>query len=373
MKNLEGLPAALCRTLALPAAFLLLATPTVRAQVAPGATVDAVTLAKYDTNKNGRLDPAEQAALDADLKKSADAAAPAAGTAPDEIVALSPFEVVSDTKGYFASNSMSGTRFNSKLEDIPASLSVVTKEQMQDFAMLDINDVFLYTASTEGSGTFTDYVMDRNGQLTDNVQMNPTQANRVRGIASANISFGNFETMGRNPLDPLLMEGVEVSRGPNANVFGLGNPSGTVNQVPVSANLTRDRSRAEARVDSYEGYRTSLDMNRVLKKGVLAIRGSAAFQHDGFVRKTSGVNNQRYNGMIKYQPFRSTTISASYLYYKMNGNRPNYTPPRDYISDWVAAGRPGWDPINQVVHLNGQTIGNWHELIQECARFEEVT
>jgi hypothetical protein len=162
--------------------------------------------------------------------------------------------------------------------------------------------------------------------------------------------------MSRMPIDPLIVDGLEVSRGPNANVFGLGNASGTVNSVPVSANLSRDRTRVETRVDSYEGYRGSLDFNRVLVKNKLAIRASGLFQHEGFVRKPSGVNTVRYNGMIKFQPFRSTTISAAYLHYKMNGNRPNFTPPRDYITDWVNAGKPTWDPVAQVVHLNGQTI-----------------
>ena len=279
--------------------------------------------------------------------------------ASGDAIQLSPFEVTTaNNKGYFAANSMSGTRFNTKVEDLASSLSVVTKEQMQDFAMLDINDVFLYTASTEGTGTYTDLVVDRNGQVTDNVQMNPTGANRVRGIASANSSYGNYETMNRVPVDPLAMDGIELSRGPNANVFGLGNPSGTVNQVPVTANVLRDRSRVEFRADSYDGYRTSLDVNRVLKSGVLAVRASGAFQHDGFIRKPSGVNSVRYNAMIKYQPFKNTTITAAFLHYKMNGNRPNYTPPRDYVSDWLAAGKPGWDPILQVIHINGQTYGN---------------
>ena len=344
-----------------PSVVVFLAITSAAAQVAPAPTPDTVILAKYDHNKNARLDVDEQAELAADLKKSASTVAkmPAATTpSTEEIVFLSPFEVVSNSIGYYGANTMSGARFNTKLEDLPASLTVVTKEQMQDFAMLDLNDVFLYTANTEGAGTFTDYVIDRNGQLTDNVQLNPTQANRVRGITPANISYGNVETQGRNPLDPLLFDGLEVSRGPNANIFGLGNPSGTVNQVPVSANLGRDKSRAEFRVDRYDGYRSSLDLNRVLRRGVLAIRASGAFQHDGFVRRPSGVNHTRYNGLIKYQPFRSTTLSAAFLSYRMNGNRPNYTPPRDYVSDWVAAGRPGWDPLAQVVHLNGQTIGN---------------
>jgi hypothetical protein len=275
----------------------------------------------------------------------------------DEIIALSPFEVVSDAKGYFASSTMSGTRFNTKVEDLASSLTIVTKEQMQDFAMLDINDVFLYTANTEGTGTYSDFVMNRNGELTDNVSLNPTQANRVRGVASANVSYGNFETMGRLPLDPLILDGVEVSRGPNANVFGLGNPSGTVNQVPSSANTTRDRTRAEFRADSYEGYRGSLDLNRVLIKNKLAVRVSGLQAHEGFVRKPSGTNTTRYNGMVKFQPFPNTTINASYLYYKSYGSRPNFTPPRDFASYWVKRGKAGWDPVTQTVRVNGQTFG----------------
>ena len=34
---------------------------------------------------------------------------------------------------------------------------------MSDFAMLDINDVFLYEASTEGTGNYTDFDVDHNG------------------------------------------------------------------------------------------------------------------------------------------------------------------------------------------------------------------
>ncbi|MBI5692065.1 MAG: TonB-dependent receptor [Verrucomicrobia bacterium] len=285
----------------------------------------------------------------------------ATSTAPvrasDEIVTLSPFEVVSDAKGYFASNTMSGTRFNTKLEDLATPLTIVTKEQMLDFAMLDLNDVFLYTANTEGTGTYSDFVMNRNGELTDNVSLNPTQANRVRGIASANISFGNFETMGRTPLDPISLDAVEVSRGPNANVFGLGNPSGTVNQVPASANTSRHRTRSEFRVDSYEGYRAALDVNRVLLKDKLAVRVSGVQAREGFERKPSGIYSQRYNGMVKFQPFRNTTISGALFYYNSHGNRPNFTPPRDFASYWVRRGKAGWDPITQLVHVNGQTFG----------------
>ena len=353
---------ALRRLTAARASLVLLFLPVSfsLAQLAPGSAATAADLAKYDRNKNGVLDPAELAAKQADearARAAVAAASPGDAKPTEEVVSLSPFEVVSDTKGYYGANTMSGTRFNSKLEDLASSVTVMTKEQMQDFGMLDINDIFLYTASTEGTGTFTDLTVDRNGSVSDNVQLDPANANRVRGIAAANISLGNIETMGRVPIDPIAVDAIELSRGPNANVFGLGNPSGTVNQVAAAANLTRDRTSAQFRADSYDGYRTSLDLNRVVKKGVLAVRASAVYQHDGFVRKPSGVDTERYNGMVKYQPFKNTTISGSYSYFHQYGTRPNFSNPRDSLSYWVQSGKPTWDPIAQVVHVNGTTIG----------------
>ncbi len=282
----------------------------------------------------------------------------AAAAAREEVVRMSPFEVTGDTqKGYYGANTLSGTRFNTRLADLASSVTVLTKQQMTDFAMLDINDMFLYVAGAEGTGTFTDYAIDRNGSVSDNVQANPTQANRVRGIGSANVSFDNIETMNRVPIDSLEVEAVEVSRGPNANVFGLGNPSGTVNIVPIAANVTRNRAATEFRGDSFGGYRASLDVNEVLLKDKLAVRVTGIFQHDGFERKPSGVDTERYKAMVRYRPWKNTTITASVSGYHAYGNRPNTIPPRDNLSYWIASGRPTWDPVTMTVHVNGTTLG----------------
>src|SRR5688500_14908914 len=54
---------------------------------------------------------------------AADSTASTAGKSDEEkIIALSPFEVVSDNNGYYASNTMSGKRLNSKIEDPGASI-----------------------------------------------------------------------------------------------------------------------------------------------------------------------------------------------------------------------------------------------------------
>jgi outer membrane receptor protein involved in Fe transport len=312
-------------------------------------------LAKYDVNKNGRLDPDEVETMEAAQRAAAGLNPTAAKNNSSETVVLSPFEVVAQDRGYYASNTMSGTRLNSKVEDLASSITVITKEQMTDFALLDINDVFLYEASTEGTGTYTEFSVDRNGSPVDN-SLNPNSANRVRGVGPANISFGNFETSGRVPIDPINIDAVEISRGPNSTVFGLGNAAGTVNMQPASANVSRDRSQLGLRVDNWDGYRTSIDLNRVLKKGVLAARGSAVYQHDGFVRKPSGTDTTRLNGMIRYQPFKYTSITASHSYYHIQGNRPNTTTPRDAVTGWKNAGSPTWDPVTTSAKINGVRV-----------------
>jgi hypothetical protein len=285
--------------------------------------------------------------------------APKKGT--EEVVQLSPFEVKAESNGYYSPNTMSGTRINSSIQDLASSITVITKTQMQDLAMLDMNDVFLYAGNTEGIGTYTAGtgvgVADRNGSVADNVQLDPINSNRIRGIGPANITLGNIQTMGRVPMDPIDIDSVEISRGPNANVFGLGNPSGTVNMVPTSANLTRDFTQATERTDSYGGYRSTIDINRALLSNKLAIRASGVFEHDGYIRKPSGTNIVKYNGMIKFRPFKGTTISGSVNYYRMNGNRPNAIPARDNVSYWISSGKPTWDPTTQLIHVNGTTIG----------------
>ena len=247
-----------------PALCILMAalTPVDAFGQAKVATVDAETLARFDMNKNGRLDPDEDAARLAAESRAARVPTASATSATGETLQLSPFEVKESTTGYLATNTMSGTRLNSNLEDLASSISVVTKQQMADFAMLDINDIFAYEAGTEGVGTYTPFEIDRNGRVADSVMSDRESANRVRGIGAANISRSGFATSGRVPVDPIDIDAVEISRGPNSSIFGLGEGSGTVNMVGASANLNRASTTTQLRFDSTGGWRTSFDRMR---------------------------------------------------------------------------------------------------------------
>jgi hypothetical protein len=60
--------------------------------------------------------------------------------------------------------------------------------------------------------------------------------------------------------------------------------------------------------------------------------------------------------MLKYQPFKATSLTASYSTYRLHGNRPNATMPRDGVSFWKNSGSPTWDPMTQTTYINGQVF-----------------
>jgi outer membrane receptor protein involved in Fe transport len=276
------------------------------------------------------------------------------GTAEEEPVILSPFEVVSGRQfGYFASNSGAGTRLNSKLEDLGSSISVVTIDQILDTASVDINDIFRYEANTEGTSQYTEFGVDRNGNVDDTVQRNPETSNRVRGISSANVSLNNFATSRRVPVDSYNLDSVEITRGPNSSLFGLGNPSGTVNLNVGRAMTTREKTQVTFRVDDLGGYRGSFDVNRPLITNKLGVRFSGLYDLKEYNQKPSQDETKRIFGALTYTPFRSTTIRGSYEHYSNFAQRPNSITPRDGVSDWIAAGMPTWDPVTFRANVNG--------------------
>ena len=125
-----------------------------------------------------------------------------------------------------------------------------------------------------------------------------------------------------------------------------------MNQVPATANLSRNFTKVELRADSYEGWRVSLDVNRKLTDK-LAFRASYSNQHTGFVREPSGEDARRLSAQLKARPFKSTTIALSWFNYKNASVRPNFTTPRDYYTDWIRAGRPGWNAVTGLITLAG--------------------
>ena len=287
-------------------------------------------------------------------------AAPARTGASDEVVQMSPFQVQTTTQGYYAENTLAGSRLNTNLGDLAASITVVTKQQMVNTASLNINDVFRYEAGTEGSSTYAPFINDGRGVakdtlagLTDSGGNTTTnaQSNRVRGLTTPDAAINNFPTNSRIPFDAYNTQSVEITRGPNSLLFGLGTPAGIVNQTASQAVIDHDTGEVQVRTDQNGTFRSSFSLNRTLVEGKLAFFGAFLYDNEQFERKPSRDLTRRQYGAVTYKPFKKTTIRAFAENFQNDGNRPNFFTPRDWVTPWLQAGRPAYDPITRTVTI----------------------
>lgn len=290
----------------------------------------------------------------------------AAAPATNDAIMLTPFQVdTTADKGYFAQNTLAGSRLRTNIADLGSSITVVTAQQLEDTASVDINDVFRYEANTEGASTYTpsvqslrnDGVVDVNAGFTAGSSGSPqtnATANRVRGIGSPGSAWNYFPSIGQVPFDAYNVQSIEISRGPNSLLFGLGNPAGIVNQTTAQAVLNRTSQSVSFRTDSYGSFRASGSFNQPIIDGKLAIYGAALIDNKEFERKPSYDDTTRYYGALTFRPFQKTILRGFVESYENDNRRPNSLTPRDSVTEWRLAGSPAYDPTTGVV-INTQT------------------
>lgn len=275
-------------------------------------------------------------------------------TPKDEVITLSPFQVdTSRDNGYYAPNTLSGTRLNSNVQDLGSSITVITKQQLEDTASLDINDIFRYEANTEGTYNYT--ATSSSTPTSDQIQQNPAGATRIRGISSPNITEDYFTHTTRIPIDTYNIGSAEISRGPNSIVAGIGSPSGTINTNLDDANVNRATNRVDFRADSYGGWRSSFNLNRPLWQNRLGVRVAAVYMDNKYEQKPSYDQVKRIYGALNFKPFEKTTLKFKSEVYHENRQTPNSLTPRDGVTEWLQSGQPTWNPLTWTATVNGTT------------------
>lgn len=165
--------------------------------------------------------------------------------------------VTGEKEGYVAISS-AGLKTDTPLIDTPQSVSVVTREQLDDQALQDIGDILRYTPGAsigQGEGN--------RDQITIRGQ-NTTADFFVDGIRDDVQYF--------RPL--YNIERVEIHKGPNAMIFGRGGGGGIINRVAKSPIADRPFGEVTASVDSFGAFYLSGDLN-------LPVGDSAAFRLNG--------------------------------------------------------------------------------------------
>jgi outer membrane receptor protein involved in Fe transport len=269
---------------------------------------------------------------------------------PEEILVLSPFTVqTTQDVGYEASSSLAGTGLNTKLTDLGASVAVITAKFLEDTASFNLRDALVYQANMEVTGfggNLSGATPSLGGVTTEPDLGNGPVGTRVRGLAEATQAMNFYRAI--FPMDSYNTDRVEVNRGANALLFGVGSPAGIINTSTKAADLRRQAGSLDLAAGSHGSGRVAFNYNLVLRRGELAVRVAAVRSDDQYQQKFTYSNSDRrfVTAGWDIKPLRnrgvlsSTTINASLEMGVITSNRPRTLTPSDRISSWFDATLP---------------------------------
>ena len=175
-----------------------------------------------------------------------------------ETYTLDPFSVTSDSNTYHATNSISGTRVNTRIMDIPVPISVVTEQLIEDFSYERVEDAVVMDASITRRSR-------NEGQFNENFT--------IRGFRSSlnlrnRIPYKGFT-------DSSMIDRIEIVKGPAAVLYGLSDPGGLVNIITKKP-LDVKHADVQFRIGSESNRRVEWDAG-----GPLDQEGKVLFRFTG--------------------------------------------------------------------------------------------
>jgi iron complex outermembrane receptor protein len=229
-----------------------------------------------------------------------------AGLDIDQLVNIkvSPFDVSSHLdSGYRASNSVSGSRLDSPIRDLPFAIQAFTETFIQDQEPRDIFDIARYSPGvTYRSNDFN----EGNANLA------------IRGFAVSSVAGGNIAVMrdgfhGPSIFDFTNISRVEVVKGPASFLYGQLAPGGIVNIITKSPQAQLAAS-AEARYGSYGQYRFDADVTGPLLKR-LFFRLPASYDQDSHYWKPYDAHSWDVAPSLLWQPTDRLSVTLKYEHF----------------------------------------------------------
>lgn len=268
------------------------------------------------------------------LASAQTAPTPATTTPPlGEAIELSPFVISSDSeKGYVATSSLAGSRLKTDLKDIAAQIDVMTPEFLNDISAVNLEEAVQFSTNNGTPG-------EQNTGANDGTQ-STRAGGRARGFDAITQSSDFFETS--LPSDFYNIERLTIANGPQSILFGLGNAGGAIDTTTKRA-LMRNRYEVGFRFDSEASQRTMVDINQQIMPKRVALR---------VVGLRSNINNpvegayndqDRLFGTVTWKVSNDTTVRLSTERMLQTAANPTNYLAQDFLSPWVAAGRPLFD------------------------------
>jgi len=223
------------------------------------------------------------------------AAQPAAG---DPAVQLDPFVVSQETtKGYAATSSLSATRINTPVREIPATINIVTKEFMADFGRTTVEQAIQQVGGVanrgRNEGHYEEFFMIRGFNSTLNLKNG--------------VPYNIFT-------DSSNIEQVEVVKGPQTVLYGLADPGGLVNIITKKPLPVR-RQSVGFKFGSEDFHRGEFDSTGpILPDGALLYRLTGSYEESKSWLRYGESKQVFLTPALTWRPFESTKVDLEYTY-----------------------------------------------------------
>lgn len=302
--------------------------------------------------------------------QTAPANSPASGTT----VTLSPFEVRSERDtGYVATNTISGTKLDTPIKEIPIAIQVVTEDLIRDLQAVTIEDATRYATGVSqpvGSSEFG----AADGRFN------------LRGFSFASPKRNGFSTPGT--IDMTNVSRIEILKGPASVLYGEATAGGIVNYLTKSPK-SKPESTVQLQFGSYDFYRAQIESTGPIGKlfgGPVLYRLDASYLDRGSHINDHDQRQTFISPLVQWRPLATTQLTFQYEYLLRDGQVrskiPIYntvakrfwdnlpvTDARKTLSNYnqvprinpdgsiAAAGRPYWDALADYVDWNINNAG----------------
>lgn len=214
-----------------------------------------------------------------------------------------------DARDYSVPITRAGTKMALTARDIPQSVTIVSKQRMEDQQLHSLNDVLHNTTAI----TAVSPDMDR---ITYYSRGFPIDNFMVDGIPT---TFASNWNLGDAKSDMALYERVEVVRGATGLLTGPGNPSAAINMVRKHADSKTFTGDVSATYGSWGRQRYVADLSTPLNSDG-SVRGRLVAGYDdknSFIERY-GATKQFIYGVVDADLTDSTTLSVGYEFSQVN-------------------------------------------------------
>jgi len=200
--------------------------------------------------------------------------------------------------GYVAAGTSTATKTNTKILDIPQSVTILTKQQLQDRGSQSVQQALTYVPG---------------------VTVAQGEGNRDQIVIRGQNSTADFFTDGVRDdaeyyRDLYNIQAVEVLKGPSALIFGRGGGGGVVNRVTKKADGETIRE-LQVSTGSFGRKRVTADVGQAVSD-TLALRLNALYEHSYGFRDYFKLERYGVNPTLTWKPGDKTFITLSYEHFR---------------------------------------------------------